>query len=198
MATISNVSLRWRHNDHAGVSNHQPHGCLLNRLFRCKSKKTSKLRVTGLCAGNSPGTGEFPAQMASYAENISIWWRHHVTTQGLISWMFWAVKQTLSDDLVDVYIRLGNGLMPPCWPRSMSSLVHNEFRSFINGFQLSNCFESFHKKIVMIPPFSVQNPKTSGQLIKRSDGQVIRDFNLRSHWFHVLHNPLVLMQNSTQ
>ena len=50
---------------------------LLNRLFRRRSKKTSKLRVTGLCAGNSPGTGEFPAQMASYAENISIWWRHH-------------------------------------------------------------------------------------------------------------------------
>ena len=71
-------SLRWRHNDHAGVSNHQPHGCLLNRLFRRKSKKTSKLRATGLCAGNSPGTGEFPAQMASYAENVSIWWRHHV------------------------------------------------------------------------------------------------------------------------
>ena len=32
---------------------------------------------TGLCAGNSPGTGEFPAQMASDAENVSIWWRHH-------------------------------------------------------------------------------------------------------------------------
>ena len=48
-----------------------------DRLFRYRSKKTSKLRVTGLCAGNSPGTGEFPAQMASYAENVSIWWRHH-------------------------------------------------------------------------------------------------------------------------
>ena len=33
--------------------------------------------VTGLCVGNSPGTGEFPAQMASNAENVSIWWRHH-------------------------------------------------------------------------------------------------------------------------
>ena len=40
-------------------------------------KKTSKLRVTGLCAGNSPGTGQFPAQLASNAENVSIWWRHH-------------------------------------------------------------------------------------------------------------------------
>ena len=71
-------SLRWRHNGHDSVSNHQPHGCLLNRLFRRRSKKTSKLRVTGLCAGNSPETGEFPAQMASNAENVSIWWRHHV------------------------------------------------------------------------------------------------------------------------
>ena len=42
------------------------------------SKKTSSLPVTGLCAGNSPVTGEFPAQMASNAENVSIWWRHHV------------------------------------------------------------------------------------------------------------------------
>ena len=30
-------------------------------------------------AGNSPVTGEFPAQMASNAENVSIWWRHHGT-----------------------------------------------------------------------------------------------------------------------
>ena len=36
-------------------------------------KKTSKLRVTGLCTGNSPVNGEFPAQMASNAENVSIW-----------------------------------------------------------------------------------------------------------------------------
>ena len=28
-------------------------------------------------AGNSPRTGGFPAQRASNAENVSIWWRHH-------------------------------------------------------------------------------------------------------------------------
>ena len=42
-----------------------------------KSKKTSKLRVSGLCKGNSPVTDEFPAQMASNAEKVSIWCRHH-------------------------------------------------------------------------------------------------------------------------
>ena len=54
MSGIGN-SLRWRHNGRNSVSNHQPHDCLLNRLFRRRSKKTSKLRITGLCAGNSPG-----------------------------------------------------------------------------------------------------------------------------------------------
>ena len=71
------VTLRWRHNGRDSVSNHQSHHCLLNRLFRRRSKKTSKLRGTGLCVGNSPGTGEFPAPMASNAENVSIWWRNH-------------------------------------------------------------------------------------------------------------------------
>ena len=56
----SYITLRWRHNDHTGVSNHQPHGCLLNRLFRRRSNKTSKLRGTGLCAGNSPGPVNSP------------------------------------------------------------------------------------------------------------------------------------------
>ena len=67
----------WRHNGRDGVSNHQPHDCLLNRLFRCESKKTSRLHVTGLCAGNSPVTGEFPAQRANNAENALIWRCNH-------------------------------------------------------------------------------------------------------------------------
>ena len=70
-------TLQWRHNGRDSVSNHQPHYCLLNRLFRRRSKKTPKVLDTGLCAGNSPGTGEFLAQMASIAANVSIWWRHH-------------------------------------------------------------------------------------------------------------------------
>ena len=43
-------SLQWRHNGRDSVSNHQPHDCLLNRLFRRRSKKPPKLRVTGFCA----------------------------------------------------------------------------------------------------------------------------------------------------
>ena len=87
------LSLLWRHNRCDGVSNHRPYDCLLNRLFRRRSKKASKLRVTGLCGvcvcvcggggGDSPVTGEFPAQLASSAENASIWW---VITTTSLSW----------------------------------------------------------------------------------------------------------------
>ena len=58
-------SLQWRHNERDGISNHQRIHCLLNCWFRRRSKKTSKLRVTGLCAGNSP---------------VTMWWRHHGLT----------------------------------------------------------------------------------------------------------------------
>ena len=57
-------TLQWRHNEHDGVSNPQPIDC----LFRRRSKETSELRVTGLCKGNSPLTGEFLAQRSTNAE----------------------------------------------------------------------------------------------------------------------------------
>ena len=57
-------------------SNHQRLDCLLNRFFRRRSKKTPKLCVTGLCEGNV--TGGFPSERASDAENVYIWWRHHI------------------------------------------------------------------------------------------------------------------------
>ena len=61
----------WRHNEYDGDSNHRRLDYLLNRLLRRRSKKTSKLRFTGLCAGNSPVTGGFPSQRASNAEMFS-------------------------------------------------------------------------------------------------------------------------------
>ena len=108
----------WYHYGHDGVSNHQPSDCLLTRLSRRRLKKTSKLRVTGLCVGNSPMRGEFPAHMASNAESVSIWWRHHVffahgtyqntfpeattiqsiITFAVVSWC-WAIIGIISDQL---------------------------------------------------------------------------------------------------
>ena len=82
------MTLQWHHNERDCVSNHQPHHCSLNCLFRCGSKKTSKLRVTGLCEGNSPVT----AQMASNAENVTIWWRHHGHIDVLWASLCWYIE----------------------------------------------------------------------------------------------------------
>ena len=68
----SEEALQWCHNERDGVSNHQPHDCLLNRLFRHRSKKTSKLRVTGLCDGvhRWPDTGPMTRKMFPFDDGI--------------------------------------------------------------------------------------------------------------------------------
>ena len=70
-------ALQWRYNELDDVSNHRRLHCVINRLFRRRSQKTSQLRVAGLCEGNSPLTDEFTTQKASYTENVSIVWLHH-------------------------------------------------------------------------------------------------------------------------
>ena len=72
-----------------------------SRLFtqpfvQVQMKENTKPRVTGLCAGNSLVTGEFPAQMASNAENVSIWWRHREISPVLV----WEAEAAMDDALV--------------------------------------------------------------------------------------------------
>ena len=61
IGSLFGTTLQRRHNERDGVSTHQRLDFLLNRLFRHRFKKTWKLRVTGLCGGNSSVTGELPA-----------------------------------------------------------------------------------------------------------------------------------------
>ena len=84
-------TLQWCHNGFDGVLNHQPHNGLLKHLFRRRSKKTSKLCATGLWVWNSPVTSEFPTQMASNVENVSIWWHHHEVDNLLVYFFYWLV-----------------------------------------------------------------------------------------------------------
>ena len=73
------VTLQWSHNKRDGVSNHHCPDCLLNGLFRSRSKKILKLHFTGLYEGNLPVADGYPSQRASNAENLFIWWRPHNT-----------------------------------------------------------------------------------------------------------------------
>ena len=92
-------TLQWSRNERDGVSNHRRLYCLLRR----KSKKTSKLCVTGLCEGKPLVAGGFPSQRASNADNASIsstssWWTwsknaeycwiHHIIEKHAVSMLF--------------------------------------------------------------------------------------------------------------
>ena len=70
-------TLQWRHNGPMASQITSLTSVYSSVNSGADQRKTSKLRVTGLCVGNSSGTDEFPAQMASNAEKVSIWWRHH-------------------------------------------------------------------------------------------------------------------------
>ena len=52
------TALQERHNESYSVLSHRHIECLLNRLFKRTSKKTSKLRVTGISEGNPSVTGK--------------------------------------------------------------------------------------------------------------------------------------------
>ena len=78
---IITVTSYWRD----GVSNHQPDDCSLNRSFGCRSKKTSKLRVIGLCVGihrspvNSPNKWPLTRKCC---HSISSSWMNQLTING--------------------------------------------------------------------------------------------------------------------
>ena len=110
-------SLQWRHNGRDDISNHQPHDCLLNRLFNAQIKETSKLCVTGLCEENSPVTGEFPTQrpvtrkMFPFDDVIMQWWPlstdTHAPSPGKLvrSWCLFGAKSFLNK-FISIYLQL--------------------------------------------------------------------------------------------
>ena len=107
-------SLQRHHNEHDGISNHQRLDGLLNCLFRRRSKNTSKLHITGLCAENSPVTDEFPSQRASNAENVPIWWRHHVR-QWFGTHLWTIISWTIADFFLFFANKFYEQYMPFYW-----------------------------------------------------------------------------------
>ena len=113
------TSLQKRHNGLSSVSNHQPHDCLLNRLFMRRSKKRSKFRVTGLCAGNSP---------------VTVAWRQTLETTRFFKGLRWPVNSPHKWPVTrkmfpfdDVIMWLGSGdknTICSCFSREISYNLH--------------------------------------------------------------------------
>ena len=90
----------------SAMASQPPFSRLLNCLFQRRYKKTSKLRVTGLCGGNPPETGEFPAQRANNAENASIWWRHHAVVYDIRSVSGWCFNGWRGNNIAEEFLAL--------------------------------------------------------------------------------------------
>ena len=73
------ATLQWRHNERDGVPNHRRLDGLFNHFFRRRSKKRSKLCVTGLCEGNSPVTSPHKGPVARKMLMTSSWTQQIVT-----------------------------------------------------------------------------------------------------------------------
>ena len=78
-AQLSNCSLQWCHKKRDGVSNHQPHDCLLNRLFKAQNQRkpqTSATRafVRGINQWpvNSPHKGPITRKMFPFDDVIML------------------------------------------------------------------------------------------------------------------------------
>ena len=96
--------IQWRHNERDRVSNHQPHDCLLNRLFMVQIKGSFKAQRRGLCAVNSPVTSEFPAQRdssrgkwfhlmtPSWVLRITTWVQILLHFWAALAWLFYALQ----------------------------------------------------------------------------------------------------------
>ena len=96
-----------------------------------KQQKTAKLRVTGLCEGNSLVTSEVPLHTASNAENVSIWWRHHEMKMLVFRRCSGLLSQT-----PPLSVHAGSMLVSPCdccmdRPKKLRFFIKNDLVYFI-------------------------------------------------------------------
>ena len=124
-------TLQWRHNERGGVSNHQPHYCLLNRLFKAQIKKHQRYALPAICAGNSSVTGEFPSQMVSNAEKVSIL----VTS----SWMNQCTCSCISFSQPPVW----NGIIMLCCGTCLVRLGKSSWKHLYFGFCLAQSLQNY-------------------------------------------------------
>ena len=76
------MALQWRHNERDVVSNHQLRHCLLNGLFRRRSKKTSNVGDRWISLTKGPVT----RKMFSFDDDIMVWSVAAILVQGDMAW----------------------------------------------------------------------------------------------------------------
>ena len=126
--------LQWCNNGHCGVSNNRRLDCLLDRLFRRRLQKTSKLRHW---RGESTGDRWFPSHRASNAENVYIWWRLHAYFRRRPRAEIWIVLRC-------TYTRMGNVI----WPRQNIKFYQYARLPVMNTDKCNDLFHHIRKFLI--------------------------------------------------
>ena len=115
-----------------------------SRLFtqpfiRAQIKENIKARVTCLCAWNSPVTGEFPAQIASNAETVSIWRRHHGLSVPMLKWKWFREKIKLMEEVdyaITDNVETTSHQLPRNGPSYRRRVLHEQTRGWTTWWHL--------------------------------------------------------------
>ena len=143
---LHSKTLKLRHNEHSGVSNHRRLDCLFNRFFRLMPKKTSKPALLALCEG----TGGFPSQWASNAESVSIWWCRH--EQGL--------NERISSNTVRIHQNYWNYPSSQNVTKSIQKLLLKIYKRRVHltlflectwiSMTLWRCYQALYRDLVLV------------------------------------------------
>ena len=112
-------TLQWRHSERDGVSNHQHPNCLLNRLFRRKSKKHQSFASLAYVRGihrwpmNSPHKGPVTRKMVSF-DDVIMKTRICISSCCTVQWLLTFVRfqDTLLLTLIDFSASMDKWLYP--------------------------------------------------------------------------------------
>ena len=154
------TALQWRHNGRDNVSNHRRRHCLLNCWLRHRSKKTSELRVTDICVGNSPVTGfhMMTSSCVSYNKaNItdSLWGQPFSQPTGPVFWkgFSWEITIMCTGSRVINTSGTGMGLTSTHWGRDNVHVADIFQRIFLN----ENAWISIEISLMFVPKAPIIN-----------------------------------------
>ena len=105
-----------------------------------KPQSSASLAFVGEFTGT--GTGEFPTQRASYAENVSIWWRHHGITGHLRG-------ESSSDRCIHI-AKSNMWKVFPCHGVPMNRWTMLSLTSYENAITNSFCYGRYTCNILII------------------------------------------------
>ena len=126
-------------------------------------QKTSNLNVTGLCAGNAPVTGEFPAQRTSDAEMFPF------DDMIMIQEIMWCLPEATNwlNIFSRVILRIIHKLLQPLLPKWTGVWQHASFFCLNAAQCINQCEKTLHmKRLLSLAKTSLSHKIENGHMTR--------------------------------